>query len=170
MKVLAAREIKISMDGKGALNSPISPNPRDRSAAARELTSRSGAGEIFDVLNYQPGNPACADVWSDIIAASEEFNDPGVFTTFAAFEWTFCEAARTLHRNVIFRGGPDKTLQVVPYTTAPPTGSNDPRDLWVWLEMYESETGGRVLAIPHNGNISNCWMLASATPTPFCHF
>jgi len=135
-----------------------SPEPKERALAARELTSKFGAGEISDTLNYQPGNPAYADVWSDLVAASEEFNDPGVFTTFAAYEWTSFEAARTLHRNVIFRDGPEKTLQIVPYTTSPPTGSNDPRDLWAWLDNYESETGGRVLAIPHNGNISNGWM------------
>ena len=135
-----------------------SPNAQDRQNAARELTSKFAAGEISNVLNYQPGNPAYADVWSDLVAASEEFNDPGTFTTFAAYEWTSFEAARTLHRNVIFRDGPDKTLQVVPYTTSPPTGSNNPRDLWAWLDNYESETGGRVLAIPHNGNLSNGWM------------
>ena len=135
-----------------------SPNAKDRQDAARELTSKFAAGEISDVLNYQPGNPAYANVWSDIIAASEEFNVPGTFTTFAAFEWTSFEAARTLHRNVIFRDGPEKTLQIVPYTTSPPMGSNNPRDLWVWLDNYESETGGRVLAIPHNGNLSNGWM------------
>ena len=135
-----------------------SPNAQDRADAARELTSKFGAGEISDVLNYQPGNPAYANVWKDLVAASEEFNEPGTFTTFAAYEWTSFEAARTLHRNVIFRDGPDKTLQVVPYTTSPPTGSNNPRDLWAWLDNYESETGGRVLAIPHNGNLSNGWM------------
>ncbi len=91
-----------------------SPDIRERANAARERTSSFGSGEISDVLNYQPGNSAYAHVWADLGAASEEFNAPGVFTTFAAFEWTPFEAARTLHRNVIFRDGPDKTLQIVP--------------------------------------------------------
>ena len=37
-------------------------------------------------------------------------------------------------------------------------GSPNPRELWKWLENYEQTTGGRVLAIPHNGNLSNGWM------------
>lgn len=135
-----------------------SPDPLVRVETARTMTRTFGAGELSDALNYQPGNPAYEDVWRRIVAASEQFNDPGHFTTFAAYEWTSFEAGRTLHRNVIFRDGPERTLQIVPYTTTPPMGSNDPRDLWKWLANYESVTGGRVLAIPHNGNISNGWM------------
>ena len=36
-----------------------------------------------------------------------------------------------------------------------PFGSDNPRDLWKWLEAYEEKTGGDVLAIAHNGNLSN---------------
>jgi hypothetical protein len=36
-----------------------------------------------------------------------------------------------------------------------PQGSPDPRDLWQYLADYEEKTGGEVLAIPHNGNLSN---------------
>jgi len=42
-----------------------------------------------------------------------------------------------------------------PYTTLRPLGSDNPRDLWKWLAAYEEKTGGRVLAIAHNGNLSN---------------
>jgi hypothetical protein len=44
---------------------------------------------------------------------------------------------------------------MVPYTTYAPEGSPDPRDLWKWLSTYEQKTGGDVLAIAHNGNLSN---------------
>jgi hypothetical protein len=37
-------------------------------------------------------------------------------------------------------------------------GSQDPLDLYKWLEDYEKKTGGQALAIAHNGNISNGWM------------
>ena len=37
----------------------------------------------------------------------------------------------------------------------PPLGSDNPRDLWKWMEAYEEKTGGSVLAIAHNGNLSN---------------
>ena len=36
-----------------------------------------------------------------------------------------------------------------------PLGSDDPRDLWKWMAAYEAKTGGNVLAIAHNGNLSN---------------
>ncbi len=127
-------------------------------AAALELTAAFAQGQVSPALNYQPGNPAYARVWGDIIDAAEEYNDPGVFSTFIAYEWTSLVAGNNLHRNVIFRDGPELTRQVLPYTTTPPVGSPNPRDLWKWLENYEQTTGGRVLAIPHNGNLSNGWM------------
>ncbi len=34
-------------------------------------------------------------------------------------------------------------------------GSDNPRDLWKWMGAYEEKTGGDVLAIAHNGNLSN---------------
>jgi hypothetical protein len=90
-----------------------SPDARDRANAARGLAAALGAGEISDAFTYQPGNPAYTAVCHDLVAASEAFNGPGTFTTFAAFEWAAFEAARTLHRNIIFRDGPEKTLQTV---------------------------------------------------------
>jgi hypothetical protein len=42
--------------------------------------------------------------------------------------------------------------------TQPPVGSQDPLDLYEWLENYEEDTGGQALAIAHNGNLSNGWM------------
>jgi len=128
--------------------------------AAQELTDTFAQGEIPDALNYQPGNPSYRRVWDDIMAAAEEFNDPGVFTTFIAFEWTSLVSGNNLHRNVIFRDGPERAGRIVPYSTTPPIGSRDPKDLWVWLENYEATTGGDVTAIPHNGNLSNGMMFA----------
>jgi hypothetical protein len=128
--------------------------------AAQELTKQFAQGTISPALNYQPGNPAFRRVWDDIMAAAEEFNDPGVFTTFIAFEWTSLVSGNNLHRNVIFRDGPERAGQVVPYTTTPPLGSSNPRDLWDWLENYEALTGGDVTAIAHNGNLSSGMMFS----------
>ena len=36
-----------------------------------------------------------------------------------------------------------------------PHGSDNPVDLWKWMQGYEDKTGGRILAIAHNGNLSN---------------
>ena len=32
---------------------------------------------------------------------------------------------------------------------------NPSEDLWNFMEKYEGSTGGQVIAIPHNGNVSN---------------
>ncbi|MHA1529681.1 MAG: DUF3604 domain-containing protein, partial [Alphaproteobacteria bacterium] len=87
--------------------------------AAVELVRQFSQGELSEVLNYQPGNPAYRRVWDDIVDAAEEFNDPGHFTTFSAYEWTSLEKGNNLHRNVIFRDGPERTKQIVPYSTTP---------------------------------------------------
>ena len=126
--------------------------------AAKDMTAMFAQGKVPDALNYQPGNPAYTSTWEDLIAAAEEFNEPGRFTTFFAFEWTSLVRGNNLHRNVIFRDGPEKVSQIVPYTTTAPLGSPDPRALWAWLQTYEDKTGGQVLAIPHNGNLSNGMM------------
>ncbi|MGD9023633.1 MAG: DUF3604 domain-containing protein, partial [Desulfobacterales bacterium] len=124
------------------------------------LINQFAQGKISPELNYQPGNPAFKRVWDDIVRAAEEFNDPGRFTTFIAFEWTSLVEGNNLHRNVIFRDGAERAGQIVPYTTTPPIGSRNPRDLWAWMENYEKMTGGDVTAIPHNGNLSNGMMFA----------
>jgi hypothetical protein len=128
--------------------------------AALELARQFSQGELSGALNYQPGNPAYKRVWDDLIQAAEEFNEPHRFTTFIAYEWTSLVRGNNLHRNVIFRDGPERAGRVLPYTTTPPVGSPNPRDLWKWMQNYEDSTGGDVLAIPHNGNLSNGMMFA----------
>jgi hypothetical protein len=91
----------------------------------------------------------------DTIAAAEQYNDPGRFTAFIGYEWTSNTGSMNLHRNVIFRDGGDRARQVEPFTTMKPMGSDDPADLWKWMDAYEKKTGGSVLAIAHNGNLSN---------------
>ncbi len=128
--------------------------------ASYELIRKFSQGELSDALNYQPGNPGYKSTWEDLVSAAEEFNDPGKFTTLIAYEWTSLMKGNNLHRNVIFRDGPERALQMLPLTMTPPTGSPDPRALWKWLQQYEDKTGGDVLAIPHNGNLSNGIMFA----------
>lgn len=129
-------------------------------AASIKLIALFSQGKLSPALNYQPGNPGYDNTWKDLVAAAEEFNRPGIFTTLIAYEWTSLVDGNNLHRNVIFRDGPKRTLQVVPYTMTPPQGSPNPEDLWQWLQDYEDKTGGKVLAIPHNPNLSNGIMFA----------
>ena len=79
---------------------------------------------------------------------------PGRFTAFIGYEWTSNTGGNNLHRNVIFRDNADKASQVEPFTVYPP-GSDNPVELWKWMDAYEKKTGGSVLAIAHNGNLSN---------------
>ena len=60
-----------------------------------------------------------------------------------------------MHRVVIYRDDASYARQMDPYTTNPPYGSPDPRDLWKWLKAYEDKTGGDIFAIAHNGDLSN---------------
>src|SRR6267378_1489509 len=48
-----------------------------------------------------------------------------------------------------------KASLVEPFTTLPPLGSPNPRDLWKWMAMCEEKTGAEILALAHNGNLSN---------------
>jgi hypothetical protein len=91
----------------------------------------------------------------------EKYNDPGRFTTFIAYEWTSnAGGGDNLHRNVIYRDGKDKADQVLPFTTFQ---SENPEDLWKWMTSWEQKTGGKLLAIPHNGNLSNGRMFELTT-------
>ena len=130
---------------------------QDAINAALDLIGTFSQGKVNPELmaNYSPGSRRYATVWDDVINAAEEFNDPGVFTAFIGFEWTSLAAGANLHRNVIFRDGPDRARQVVPYTTQPPMGSIDPLDLYKYLETYESKTNGATMTFAHNGNLSN---------------
>jgi hypothetical protein len=106
-------------------------------------------------LTYWPDSAPYKSVWQRTIAAAEDYNDPDNFTAFIGYEWTSLIKGNNMHRVVIYRDGADKGSQMVPYTTTHPQGSENPRDLFKWLTMYEEKTGGDVLAIAHNGNLSN---------------
>lgn len=123
--------------------------------AAIQIINAFGAGTFPQALVYGPENPAYKTAWEDTIKAAEEYNAPGRFTAFIGWEWTSNTNANNLHRNVIYRDGADKALQDVPMVTFKPWGSDNPRDLWKWMADYEAKTGGKVLAIAHNGNLSN---------------
>jgi hypothetical protein len=96
-------------------------------------------------------------MWAENCEIADRYNQPGAFTAFIGFEWTSMPDGRNLHRVVIFRDDKTRATQVIPlsfFDTA------DPEDLWKYMEAYEQKTGGRMLAIPHNGNLSNGLMFA----------
>jgi hypothetical protein len=123
--------------------------------AAIEIIVAFSHGTFPKDLMYFPGTRAYRGAWQETIAAAERYNEPGRFTAFIGFEWTSNTGGNNLHRNVIFRDGGDKAGQVEPFTVYPPFGSDNPRELWKWMTAYEKKTDGNVLAIAHNGNLSN---------------
>ncbi|GAA6191005.1 DUF3604 domain-containing protein [Phaeobacter sp. NW0010-22] len=124
---------------------------------ALDLIGTFSQGEMDPEMfaNYSPGSRRYATIWEEVIQAAERYNEPGDFTAFIGFEWTSLYAGANLHRNVIFRDGPDRARQVVPYTTQEPVGSADPLDLYKYLENYEAKTNGATMTFAHNGNLSN---------------
>ena len=123
--------------------------------AAMEIIKAFGAGKISKAIMPVPGTKAYANAWQETISAAEAYNEPGRFTAFIGYEWTSNTKGNNLHRNVIYRGNAAKASQVEPFTTQKPLGSDNPVDLWKWMADYEKKTGGNVLAIAHNGNLSN---------------
>ena len=79
------------------------------------------------------------------LRAAEAHYEPGVFTTFIAFEWTSAPNAGNMHRNVIFR---DNTVPSLPISALDTT---DEEELWAWMAEQEA-AGSTLLAIPHNSN------------------
>lgn len=99
-------------------------------------------------------------VWAKVVENADKYYQPGVFTTFHGYEWTSMPDGNNMHRVVIFRDGGDKTSQVLPFSMY---DSVDAEDLWNYMAGYEEKTGGQVLAIAHNGNLSNGLMFDTET-------
>ncbi|WP_373490198.1 DUF3604 domain-containing protein [Parasphingorhabdus sp.] len=97
------------------------------------------------------------DLWAKHGKTVDRYNEPGKFTAFMGFEYTSMPDGDNLHRVVMFRDGPEKMGDTIPYGAL---GSQNPEKLWGYMEAYEKTTGGKVLAIPHNSNVSNGRMFA----------
>jgi len=133
--------------------------------AALEIIDAFSRGTFPEAIFYKPDSKAYKGAWAKTIAAAEKYNEPGRFTAFIGYEWTSqVPPGNNLHRVLIYRDGADKASQTVPFTTYPPDGSTNPEDLWTVLEAYEEKTGGDLLAIAHNGNLSNGMMFPLVNP------
>ena len=100
-------------------------------------------------------------VWEQFLQTADQYNEPGRFTAFIGYEWTSTEGGNNLHRNVIYRDDASKARVMLPFTAAE---SFNPEDLWKWMEAYEEKSGGKVLALAHNGNVSNGLMFPEINP------
>jgi hypothetical protein len=139
------------------------PDGRRWSSMVREGRGGEAAMELIDkfsqgTLEWSSADPGMMKpVWQQVVEAAERHNDPGKFTALIGYEWTSLIKGNNLHRVVIYRDNGDRAIQTLPYTN---DDSSDPEDLWNALQTYEDKTGGSVLAIPHNGNLSNGMMFS----------
>jgi hypothetical protein len=135
----------------------MNESPEQGVKAAGELISAGSQGDIPpDMLNPK----IARTVWNSYTKTADQFNDPGRFTALIGYEWTSLIKGNNLHRVLVFRGDKSKADQILPFTFA---DSPDPEKLWDFMESYEKKTGDFVLAIPHNGNLSNGMMFAMST-------
>ena len=157
-------------DGMGTINQIIDGNPemmanetlkgwRDALTSGDEARASAAKSELVVAQAQGKLPPEIMDpkwmvtAWEKTIEAAEKYNQPGEFTTFIAYEWTVnADGGNNLHRNIIYRDGAERAQQMLPLTTFQ---TEDPFKLWQWMAEYEQKTGGRLLAIPHNGNMSN---------------
>jgi hypothetical protein len=123
--------------------------------AAIEIIVAFSQGTFPKKLMSLPGTSAYRGAWRETIKAADDANEPGRFTAFIGFEWTSNTGGNNLHRNVIFREDGGRARLVEPFTVYPPLGSDNPRDLWKWMAAAEEKTGSEMLALAHNGNLSN---------------
>ena len=91
------------------------------------------------------------NAWHAYTELADRYNEPGRFTALIGYEWTAI-GGFNLHRNVIFRGDSSVAKRTVPFSQF---DSQNPEDLWRHLSAVEQATGAELLAIPHNGNLSN---------------
>ena len=111
---------------------------------------RAVGGLLQGTIDKDAVNEVVRSAWDDIIEAADEYNDPGEFTTFVAYEYTASTAdLGNLHRNVIFKGS--DRLPREPFSRF---HSVNPEDLWQWMDDLRAK-GVESLAIPHNSNGSN---------------
>jgi hypothetical protein len=168
---------KYSSDS-GMIGNKLGPEEAYRFAKGEEVLTSSGqrwydmvkAGQGYEAFLEWGGSmftgdkinskPMQRSVWDRQIEAAERHSEPGVFTALIGFEWTSLNTAKqpsNLHRVVLFRDGGDQAGKVLPFSAH---NSADPKDLWKYMADYEDKTGGRVRAIPHNGNLSNGLMFS----------
>lgn len=123
---------------------------------------KAGKGvEAFNLLVQKMGGGRDAlisndaymrSVWEYNTEVAERYNAPGKFSTLIGYEWTSQPGGGNLHRVVVFRDNKALADQILPFSAF---DSEDVEDLWAFMNYYEQNTGGRVLAIPHNGNLSS---------------
>lgn len=151
----------------GVFKNMENPNsPLSKLDIAKEITSDDQAiafaafAKVLDGMNKGVSDPELSKpelaktMWQDIINTADDYNKPGKFTTFPAYEWTSAPNNRNLHRVVLFKD--NKGIPALPFTTL---DSDKPEDLWKYMNEAR-KNGATLLAVPHNGNASDGMMFS----------
>jgi len=137
-------------------------SPEQSQRAIGELITAAANGTLPEAMTSNPEeqDAATAEIWGAHLKMLDRYNKPGKFTALAGFEYSLMPDGNNLHRVVMFRDGLNRTGQVLPY----PGINSDVEGLWDYMLAYEQVTGGQVLAIPHNSNLSNGLMFELTMP------
>ena len=131
--------------------------------AMNEMIDLAGNPEkTADLADPEDLEKQSRSIWADHIETVEDYNDPGTFTAFLGFEYTAMPNGNNLHRVVMFRDGGERVKKIIPFSMVM---GDMPHKLWDYMAAYEDKTGGRVLAIPHNSNVSNGMMFELTGPS-----
>lgn len=138
----------------------FSTDPAKITAAFQGVGASVRSGEKIDDMFDQP---LINSIWLENVEAANRYNEPGVFTTFAAYEYTSVTTnsddgtfgGGNLHRNVFFRGE-------APLRAFSTLDSTNPEDLWDWMDAQREE-GIESIAVPHNPNVSDGQMFKLET-------
>jgi Protein of unknown function (DUF3604) len=137
--------------------------PEGMQRITAELIDRVGRNDLPKSLtDPERQRKTSTNIWTGHSTLVERYNEPGTFTAFMGFEYTLMPGGNNLHRVVMFRDGKSRTDQVLPYD--PGQGDTPVSQLWDYMDNYEKRTGGKVLAIPHNSNLSNGLMFELVGP------
>ena len=137
--------------------------PEGMQRVTAELIDRVGRNDLPKSLtDPERQRKTSTNIWTGHSTLVERYNEPGKFTAFMGFEYTLMPGGNNLHRVVMFRDGKSRTDQVLPYD--PGQGDAPVSQLWDYMDNYEKRTGGKVLAIPHNSNLSNGLMFELVGP------
>ena len=134
-------------------NKAMKAGGKEAAAVASEVASTQANNKLPPpIKDPKVVGPIMKSVWQQYTATAEKYNEPGKFTAMIGYEWTSVPGGNNLHRNILFRDGKSKADQIMPFSS---WQSEDPEKLWAWMAKYEQKTGGKLLAIAHNANLSN---------------
>jgi hypothetical protein len=136
--------------------------PQGSLRVTAELIDGAAAGTLPPALiDPERQKDTTRTIWTSYTKIADRYNAPGKFTALIGFEYTLMRQGDNLHRVVVLRDGKDRADQTLPFSSIIGKSASE---LWDYMDSYEAATGGRMLAIPHNSNLSNGLMFELTMP------